>query len=54
VRLLVIADTTPTLGMGIADYVAAHGIDAVITAGDLTRGFDIAGIDSLTIPTLGV
>jgi 3',5'-cyclic AMP phosphodiesterase CpdA len=53
VRLLVIADTTPTLGIRIADYVAAHGIDAVITAGDLTR-FDIAGIDSLSIPTLGV
>lgn len=52
-RLLVIADTTPQLGMGIADYVAAHAIDAVVTAGDLTR-FDLAGIDSLPVPTMGV
>jgi Icc-related predicted phosphoesterase len=53
VRLLVIADTTPKLGMGIADYVAAHDIDAVVTAGDLTR-FDLAGIDGLSVPALGV
>ena len=52
-RLLVIADTTPTLGMSIADYVTAEDIDAVITAGDLTR-FDLVGIDSLHVPTLGV
>src|ERR1700757_4330841 len=39
--------------MGIADYVAAHDIDAVITAGDLAR-FDLAGIDSVSVPVLGV
>jgi uncharacterized protein len=53
VRLLVIADTTPELGLGIADYVAAHDIDAVITAGDLTR-FDLAGIERVSVPVLGV
>lgn len=52
-RLLVIADVTPVLGMSISDYVAQHRIDAVVTAGDLTR-FDLAGIESLPIPTLGV
>jgi uncharacterized protein len=53
VRLLVIADTPPKLGMGIADYVAAHDIDAVVTAGDLTR-YDLDGINGLSIPVLGV
>ena len=53
VRLLVIADFAPMLGMGIADYVAAHDIDAVVTAGDLTR-HDLAGIDGLSVPVLGV
>ncbi len=53
VRLLVIADLTPRLGTGIAEYVAAHDIEAVVTAGDLTR-FDLAGIESLSIPVLGV
>lgn len=52
-RLLVIADTTPKLGMGIGQYVAAHDIDAVVTAGDLTR-YDLDGIDGLSIPVLGV
>jgi len=52
-RLLVIADTPPQLGMGIAEYVAAHDIDAVVTVGDLTR-FDLAGIDRLSVPALGV
>jgi Icc-related predicted phosphoesterase len=51
--LLVIADITPQLGMSIADYVAAHDIDAVVTAGDLTR-FDLAGGEDLTVPVLGV
>jgi hypothetical protein len=37
VRLLVIADTTPQLGMRVADYVAAHDIDAVVTAGGARR-----------------
>jgi Icc-related predicted phosphoesterase len=53
VRLLVIADTTPRLGVGLAEYVAAHDIDAVVTVGDLTR-FDLEGIDRLSVPTLGV
>jgi len=53
VRLLVLADITPSLGMGIAEYVAAHDIEAVITAGDLTR-YDIEGIDHAGVPTLGV
>ncbi|MDT5259360.1 MAG: uncharacterized protein QOD10_4440 [Mycobacterium sp.] len=53
VRLLVIADTTPKLGMGIADYVAAHDIDAVVTAGDLTR-YDLAGIEGTRVPVLGL
>jgi uncharacterized protein len=52
-RLLVVADTTPRLGVGLADYVAAHDIDAVITVGDLTR-FDLEGIDRVSVPTLGV
>jgi uncharacterized protein len=52
-RLLVIADITPQLGMSIADYVVEHKIDAVLTAGDLTR-YDLAGIDRLSVPTLGV
>lgn len=52
-RLLVIADITPQLGMGVAEYVAVHEIDAVVTAGDLTR-FDLAGIDSLSVPVMGV
>jgi len=52
VRLLVIADTTPCLGMGFADYVATHDIVAVVTAGDLTR-FDLAGIDRVPVPVPG-
>jgi uncharacterized protein len=52
-RLLVIADTTPRLGTSIPDYVDNHDIDAVVTAGDLTR-FDLAGIDTLPVPALGV
>jgi uncharacterized protein len=53
VRLLVIADTTPKLGMGIAEYVVAHDIDAIVTVGDLTR-YDLEGIDSASVPALGV
>jgi uncharacterized protein len=52
-RLLVIADITPQLGMSIADYVATHAVDAVVTAGDLTR-FDLSGVEDLSIPVLGV
>jgi uncharacterized protein len=52
-RLLVIADIPPKLGMGIPDYVAAHDVDAVVTAGDLTR-YDLAGVESLSVPVLGV
>ena len=52
-RLLVIADITPELGLSMAEYVAAHDIDAVVTVGDLTR-YDLDGIDSLSVPTLGV
>jgi uncharacterized protein len=52
-RLLVIADITPQLGMRITDYVAIHDIDAVLTVGDLTRS-DLAGIDRLAVPTMGV
>jgi uncharacterized protein len=52
-RLLVIADITPQLGMSIADYVATHDVDAVVTAGDLTR-FDLAGVEGLSVPVLGV
>jgi uncharacterized protein len=39
--------------MGIADYVVAHDIDAVVTVGDLTR-YDLAGIDSAPVPAVGV
>jgi uncharacterized protein len=50
---MVIADITPQLGMSIADYVAAHDVDAVVTAGDLTR-FDLAGVEGLSVPVMGV
>lgn len=52
-RLLVIADITPKLGVGIAEYVEANGVDAVVTAGDLTR-YDLDGIDRVAVPTMGV
>jgi Icc-related predicted phosphoesterase len=53
-RLMVIADISPTLmGMSLPNYVAAKRIDAVITAGDLSRA-KLAGIDALSVPTMGV
>ncbi len=39
--------------MSIPDYVAAHDVDALVTAGDLTR-YDLAGVESLSVPVLGV
>lgn len=53
-RVLVIADRRPTLkGLALPDYVASKRLDAVITAGDLTRDI-LTGIDSLAVPTMGV
>ena len=53
-RVLVIADRRPTLkGLPIPDYVASKRLDAVITAGDLTRDI-LTGIDSVPVPTMGV
>ncbi|NMO03997.1 metallophosphoesterase [Gordonia sp. TBRC 11910] len=52
-RILVIADISPKLGMSLPDFVAVHGIDVVVSAGDLTR-YDFAGIDRVTVPVLGV
>ncbi|MFC7752936.1 metallophosphoesterase family protein [Tsukamurella soli] len=52
-RLIVFADTSPRLGMSIPDFVAAYRVDAVISAGDLTRS-DLPDIDHVQVPTLGV
>lgn len=52
-RALVIADKEPELGMPLTDFVHMHAIDVVITAGDLER-YMLRGIDTLTIPTMGV
>lgn len=52
--MLVIADVRPDFGdRALADVVEDQGVDLVITAGDLHRT-DIAGIDQLPVPTLGV
>lgn len=52
-RALVIADTSPQLGLPIPDFVHAHNIDLVITAGDLNR-YKLTGIDRAEVPTMGV
>lgn len=52
-RALVIADATPQLGMPIPDFVRAHRVDVVITAGDLNR-YKLTGIDQAGVPTMGV
>jgi uncharacterized protein len=53
-RVLVIADRRPTLkGLSLPDYVASKQLDAVITAGDLTRNI-LKGIESVLVPTMGV
>ncbi|WP_083420557.1 metallophosphoesterase family protein [Mycolicibacterium llatzerense] len=52
-RVLLIADTRPELGMPLGEFVKQCSIDAVVTVGDLHPGL-LIGIDELPIPTLGV
>lgn len=53
-RALAISDTRPNFGdRTLADVVSHHGIDLVITVGDLHRT-DIAGIDQISVPSVGV
>lgn len=53
-RVLVIADRRPKLkGLALPGYVASKRLDAVITAGDLTRDI-LTGIESVSVPTMGV
>lgn len=52
-RVLVIADTAPQLGMSLPDFVHNHHLDAVITAGDLSH-YKLTGIDDVAVPTMGV
>lgn len=52
-RVLVIADLDPMLGVSMREYVETHRIDAVITAGDL-RGFHLKGIRDAGVPAAGV
>lgn len=52
-RALVIADATPQLGMPIPDFVRAHRVDVVITAGDLNR-YKLTGIGQARVPTMCV
>lgn len=52
-RALVIADAAPQLGMPIPEFIQAHDIDVVITAGDLNR-YKLTGIDQAGVPSMGV
>lgn len=52
-RALVIADATPQLGMPIPEFVRAHHVDVVITAGDLSR-HKLTGVDQAGVPAMGV
>lgn len=52
--ILAIADVRPEFGARtLGEVVEERGVDLVITAGDLHRS-EIAGIDQLNVPTLGV
>ncbi|MEB3023045.1 MULTISPECIES: metallophosphoesterase family protein [Mycolicibacter] len=53
-RVLVIADYYDVSAEPpLAEMVKRHRLDAVITAGDLSK-FDLNGIDALPVPVLGV
>lgn len=52
-KLLLIADTAPRLPMPLPEFVAEHGIDVVVTAGDLYAS-SLAGINACGVPALGV
>lgn len=52
-RALLIADIDPELGQPLPNYIAAHDVDVLITAGDLNAGL-LQGADQLRIPKIGV